>query len=262
MKTIHGQKKTSLFFVPTIIVGCRRGGTTYLDSVLGAHPGVFILRGTRCPANRRMNGHRLPERLRFWLFFQKPRIRKWYHSKPFRVVNVATVIQRIHERKARTKGTHMWGQKTLRLIEPVFTFLGLPPIGYTELDKSNREPRFHGAGFKHRALPDGLLPETKGAAAWRQHLSPSQIEHAGCICMPHLPTLGFERIAASTRKCCPLRNHHLRITIWDTTIMSLYLFLWPICLFCKCLRQTVFRAFAILLAGAEEYQACVEVNSA
>jgi hypothetical protein len=109
--------------VPIVFVaGCGRSGTSYLRTVLDAHPDVFIPSESLFLTDYLKYGRYVPKRLLQWLFFHEPQLGCWYEKGAFPIEDVRTAIARVHEIAARDEGARIWGQKTPRFVRHMGLF--------------------------------------------------------------------------------------------------------------------------------------------
>jgi hypothetical protein len=104
------------------IAGCGRSGTTYLRTVVDAHPDIFIPSESLFLIDYLKYSQSVPRRLLSWLFFNEPQLKAWYRGRPFRITNIQRDICRIHEDEALSDGARIWGQKTPRFIRHMSLF--------------------------------------------------------------------------------------------------------------------------------------------
>jgi len=101
---------------PVILCGCGRSGTTYVKSVLDAHPKLFIPTESLFLMDYLRYERHVPSRLLSWFFFKEPQLRSWYSGPCFRIRTVREAIIRVHMDMAKKRGATRWGQKTPRFI--------------------------------------------------------------------------------------------------------------------------------------------------
>lgn len=108
--------------VPIFIAGCGRSGTTYLKTIVDAHPSVFIPTECLFMASYILKGHLVPKSLLKYLFFREPPLKIWYNGPEFDFSNVTELIKGTHEYAATENGAEIWGQKTPRFIRYIKDF--------------------------------------------------------------------------------------------------------------------------------------------
>jgi len=101
---------------PVFIAGCGRSGTSYLRTIVDAHPDVFIPSESLFIPDYLRFGRFVPERLLRWLFFHEPQLKCWYEGGSFEGEGIERTIAIVHEKAASKWGATVWGQKTPRFI--------------------------------------------------------------------------------------------------------------------------------------------------
>jgi hypothetical protein len=101
---------------PVFIVGCGRSGTSYLRTIIDAHPEFFVPSESLFLVDYLKWGALLPKRILSWLFFHEPQLLCWYERGPFEFDSIQEAIRRVHEVEAQAHGARWWGQKTPRFI--------------------------------------------------------------------------------------------------------------------------------------------------
>lgn len=101
---------------PVFIAGCGRSGTSYLRTIVDAHPRVFIPSESLFIIDYLRYGSRVPKGLLKWLFFHEPQLRCWYSGKSFDIDSMPEAIARVHQTEAQKHGAVIWGQKTPRFV--------------------------------------------------------------------------------------------------------------------------------------------------
>lgn len=107
---------------PIFVAGCGRSGTSFVRTLLDAHPDVYIPSETLCLVDYLQAWDRLPPRLREWLFFHEPQLRCWYTGPAQASATAAATIARTHEHEATRHGARVWGQKTPRFVRHIDLF--------------------------------------------------------------------------------------------------------------------------------------------
>ena len=114
------------FSLPTsaivFIAGCGRSGTTYLRTIVDAHPDIFIPSESLFLIDYLKYAANVPKRVLSWLFFNEPQLKAWYRGRPFRISNIQHAICHVHEHDAFRNGARIWGQKTPRFIRHMGLF--------------------------------------------------------------------------------------------------------------------------------------------
>ena len=105
-----------------LIAGCGRSGTTFLRTLLDAHPDIYIPSESLFIIDYLKYAHHVPQRLRTWLFFNEPQLRAWYQGPTWQFGHTASAIRRVHQHEARRQGAVLWGQKTPRFIREMPLF--------------------------------------------------------------------------------------------------------------------------------------------
>jgi hypothetical protein len=116
VKTISNPDAMDMEMEPVFIAGCGRSGTTYIRTLLNAHPEVFIPTESLFLADYLEHFRYVPERLAGFLLFREPQFKAWYTGEHFHVNKIQEAIRRAHEYEAKAKGARRWGQKTPRFI--------------------------------------------------------------------------------------------------------------------------------------------------
>ncbi len=104
---------------PIFIAGCGRSGTSYLRTIVDAHPDVFIPSESLFIPDYLRFGRFVPERLLKWLFFHEPQLLCWYDDGALITDSIEQTIAAVHEKAAGKYGAKVWGQKTPRFIRHV-----------------------------------------------------------------------------------------------------------------------------------------------
>jgi len=107
---------------PIFIAGCGRSGTTYIKTIVDAHPRVFIPTESLFIADYLRHGRFLPAGLRKWLFFREPQLRSWYDGPAFELDDPADAVRQVHMTMAGKEGAVVWGQKTPRFVRYMLEF--------------------------------------------------------------------------------------------------------------------------------------------
>ena len=124
---------------PVFIAGCGRSGTTYLRTLLDAHPELAIPTESLFIADYLRCGDRIPFFLRRWLFFREPQLTVWYRGKALAQATMREWVEAVHLAYARERGAARWGQKTPRLIR--HTALIIQHFPDTRWVLMHRDPR-------------------------------------------------------------------------------------------------------------------------
>lgn len=101
---------------PVFIAGCGRSGTSYLRTIVDAHPEVYIPSESLFIIDYLKYGDSLPGGILKWLFFREPQLRCWYEGETFDITDAASAVGRVHSISAEAKGASVWGQKTPRFV--------------------------------------------------------------------------------------------------------------------------------------------------
>ena len=104
------------------IAGCGRSGTSYLKTLISAHPELYIPTETLCLADFLQFSPRFSRRLLRFLFFNEPQIKSWYKGDSFEFCSVRDAIETIHQKTAENRGAIYWGQKTPRFVRYIDLF--------------------------------------------------------------------------------------------------------------------------------------------
>src|SRR4051794_20466174 len=107
---------------PIFIAGCGRSGTTYLQTIVDAHPSVYLPTETLFLPEYLRDGHLVPKRLLSWLFHREPHLRAWYDGPKLPVDDIAQTIAAAHKHAAAQEGATIWGQKTPRFVRHIDLF--------------------------------------------------------------------------------------------------------------------------------------------
>lgn len=107
---------------PVIIAGCGRSGTTYLKTLIDAHPDVFIPTESLFIVDYLLFSQYIPKQLLSFLFFREPQLRSWYRGPSFRIDDIVGALYRTHLYAARENGKNRWGQKTPRFVRHMHLF--------------------------------------------------------------------------------------------------------------------------------------------
>ena len=101
---------------PVIIAGCGRSGTTYLRSLIDAHPDIFIPSESLYIVDYlKAENHRLKPFLK-WLYWKEPQLNAWFRCRNFKFDTFKEAIVKTHCLEAEAEGKKIWGQKTPRFI--------------------------------------------------------------------------------------------------------------------------------------------------
>ncbi|MBA1146220.1 sulfotransferase [Ectothiorhodospiraceae bacterium WFHF3C12] len=98
------------------VAGCGRSGTSFLRTVLDAHPEIYIPSESLFLSDYLRYEASVPKRVLQFLFFREPQLRCWYDGPRFQFNDAAEAIDRVHGHMARRSGARIWGEKTPRFI--------------------------------------------------------------------------------------------------------------------------------------------------
>ena len=101
---------------PVFVAGCGRSGTSYVRTILDAHPDIFIPSESLFLVDYLRLGDALSVPLRSWLLYREPQLLCWYSGPRHRVEDIPAAIARTHEHEAALHGATRWGQKTPRFV--------------------------------------------------------------------------------------------------------------------------------------------------
>ncbi len=104
------------------VAGCGRSGTSYLRTIIDAHPQIFIPNECLFLVDYLKYGNRVPVNLLRWLFFREPQLRCFYERGAFQFSKIHEAIARVHEVEAAEFGATIWGQKTPRFVRHLDLF--------------------------------------------------------------------------------------------------------------------------------------------
>lgn len=104
------------------ICGCGRSGTTYIRSVVDAHPDIFIPTESLFIVDYLLYARYIPKGLAAAFFFSEPQLKAWYSGPAFKFSDPSDAIMKIHLHAAAKKGARIWGQKTPRFVRYVDLF--------------------------------------------------------------------------------------------------------------------------------------------
>jgi len=131
---------------PVFIAGCGRSGTSYLRTIVDAHPDIFIPSESLFIPDYLRFGRFVPARLLRWLFFHEPQLLCWYDGGAFEADGIEQTIAVVHEKAASKWGANVWGQKTPRFIRHVNLLnVAFPGIRWLLI---HRDPRGVAASMK------------------------------------------------------------------------------------------------------------------
>jgi len=99
-----------------IIAGCGRSGTTYLKTLLDAHPDIFIPTESLFLVDYLKNKKQSDSLIFSHLFFNEPQLKAWYSGNKFQINNISEAICSVHKHEAIKNNAKIWGQKTPRFI--------------------------------------------------------------------------------------------------------------------------------------------------
>ena len=101
---------------PVIIAGCGRSGTTFLKSLIDAHPEIFIPSESLYIIDYlRSENHWLKPVLKR-VYWKEPQLKAWYKGHRFEFENFKEAIELTHIIQAQAEKKTIWGQKTPRFI--------------------------------------------------------------------------------------------------------------------------------------------------
>ncbi len=101
---------------PIFIAGCGRSGTTYLKSLLDAHPDVFIPSESLYIIDYLKSENTLLKPLLKWLYWKEPQLNSWYSGNNFKFATFKEAVEKTHLIESRYEKKTIWGQKTPRFI--------------------------------------------------------------------------------------------------------------------------------------------------
>src|SRR3954471_19224424 len=107
---------------PIFIAGCGRSGTTYLQTIVDAHPAVFLPTETLFIPEYLRDGHLVPKRLLSWLFHREPHRRARSDGPNLPVDDIPETIAAANKHAAAQEGATIWGQKTPRFVRHIDLF--------------------------------------------------------------------------------------------------------------------------------------------
>lgn len=102
--------------MPIFIAGCGRSGTSYLRTLLDAHPDVFIPSESLFITDYLGRAHNVPGPVWRYLLAREPQLLCWFDGPLPSRPDVAATLAHIHERAAKDRGARYWGQKTPRFV--------------------------------------------------------------------------------------------------------------------------------------------------
>lgn len=104
------------------IAGCGRSGTTYLRTIIDAHPDIYIPTESLFIIDYFRYSQFIPKPILQCFFFREPQLRAWYNGSSFPIDNISRTITRIHKYTAKQYNAKLWGQKTPRFIRHIDLF--------------------------------------------------------------------------------------------------------------------------------------------
>jgi hypothetical protein len=107
---------------PVFIAGCGRSGTSYLRTVVAAHPDVFIPSESLFISDYLKFRNCVPHFILRRLLFREPQLLCWYEGDSFNFNSVHEAVRRLHEIQAEREGAIIWGQKTPRFVRHLDMF--------------------------------------------------------------------------------------------------------------------------------------------
>ena len=107
---------------PVFIAGCGRSGTTYLRTLLDAHPDIVIPPESLFLTDYLEYGAMLPRSLRTCLLLNEPQLKEWYDGPRIEVLDVVDSVIAVHEHLRRKERAKIWGQKTPRFVRHMGLF--------------------------------------------------------------------------------------------------------------------------------------------
>lgn len=153
---------------PVFIAGCGRSGTSYLRTIVDAHPDFFIPSESLFLVDYLKMGASLPKWLLSWMFFHEPQLLCWYEHGSFPISDAREAIQQTHEFEARAHGARFWGQKTPRFINHMSLFeSAFPDIRWLLV---YRDPRAVAASMKMSR--QHTYSVAKACRRWKRDNSP------------------------------------------------------------------------------------------
>jgi len=325
-------KDISSFF----IAGCGRSGTTYVRTVIDAHPDIYIPTESLFIADYLIHAKYVPQAILSWLFFNEPQLKSWYSGTKFNIVNIRDAILKVHRHAVKINGAKIWGQKTPRfiryidlfnrnfngikwiliyrdpravaasmlkskrhtfsisrackrwtrdnrpiiellqsskkhkniliiqyehfvrnfdsLLEKIFLYLGVTPIGKNEVVLRGSTPKLKGSKFQIITVRDGLEPHEKLIDTWKNTLTPKQILQIETACSHEMKILGYSPSSNLAEFKENILDKYYREYIKDFLILLEYLHKWPHYLFHTAMRKAVFAVCYMLHKIREKYE--------
>ncbi len=102
--------------MPVFIAGCGRSGTSYLRTLIDAHPMVYIPSESLFILDYLYHAVNVPDSVWRYLLRHEPQLRCWFDRPLPEAETIAGTLVRIHESAAQANGSQYWGQKTPRFI--------------------------------------------------------------------------------------------------------------------------------------------------
>lgn len=136
---MHSDNSNHQTHGPVFIAGCARSGTTYLRTLLDAHPDIYIPTESLFIIDYIINECNVPEWLLKELLFREPQLKAWYDGEKCESGSIAEIVEFMHRQSMQSRGAHVWGQKTPRFINYMDEFsAAFPDIRWILL---YRDPR-------------------------------------------------------------------------------------------------------------------------
>ena len=101
---------------PVFIAGCGRSGTSFLRTVIDAHPLIYIPSESLFIVDYLKHFDHVPEKIARLLLYYEPQLRCWHKAKPRPIHNISQTIADFHVSEATKRNAIIWGQKTPRFI--------------------------------------------------------------------------------------------------------------------------------------------------
>jgi len=150
--------------MPIFIAGCGRSGTSYLRTLLDAHPSVFIPSESLFIVDYLRNENHVPASIWRRMLAHEPQLLCWYTDPLPDGLDVAATLEAIHLSAARSCKASIWGQKTPRFVR----HLGLLNRAFPDSRWIivHRDPRAVAASMKQSGQHTSCIP--LAVRRWRQ----------------------------------------------------------------------------------------------
>jgi len=150
--------------MPIVIAGCGRSGTSFLRTLLDAHPDIFIPSESLFIIDYLRRAPAVPRWLWRRLLAREPQLLCWYDCAIPKRETVAQTLAAIHQSAAATAGARIWGQKTPRFVRhPRLLEQAFPGIRWILV---HRDPRAVVASMKKSGQHPCCVP--LAVARWRR----------------------------------------------------------------------------------------------